>query len=126
MNWLRKLTGKRPAGFSDRREAERALIQRIRDSGNDPTQANETTHYLYFANREAASGAASELKARGYSVELREPRPQIPDWAVVAKHQLVISEENVGLVRSAMEGIAAQFGGSYDGWEAAVQPRKAQ
>jgi Regulator of ribonuclease activity B len=127
MNWLRRLNKKQgdptQKKFANQLEAERALIRHMRESGTDLTHPKRTTHYLYFQNEDSATQAAAILSERGFTVEVRPPFEKKPDWSVIASHDLILSEESIGLTRSSMESVAAQFNGEYDGWELKVQPK---
>ena len=77
-------------------------------------------HYLYFATSEAAEEAAAELRSLGFSTE---DCPKAYDEAslVLARKELVPSEETIAAAREQMEEITRRHDGEYDGWEAEVQ-----
>jgi hypothetical protein len=77
-------------------------------------------HYLYFPKRPNVEEAGEWLRNRGFSVEVQKNAGGETWLAVAAKIPPKTSEELDDL-RNEMESLAAQFGGEYDGWEAAAQ-----
>jgi hypothetical protein len=77
-------------------------------------------HYLYFPKRPNAEEAGEWLRNRGFSVEVQKNAGGETWLALAAKIPPKTSEELDDL-RNEMESLAAQFGGEYDGWEAAAQ-----
>jgi Regulator of ribonuclease activity B len=73
-------------------------------------------HYLYFSRREDAATSAAALRASGFSTEERLGADGV-NWLVLARHEIVPSEETIGAARTTMEELARQHGGEYDGWE---------
>jgi len=76
-------------------------------------------HYLYFPRQQAAILAAGVLRDRGFATEERLGADSI-NWLVLARHEIVLSEETIAGVRHVMEDLARQHGGEYDGWEVEV------
>ena len=77
-------------------------------------------HYLYFPSRKAANKAAVKLCNQGFKTEERLGADGI-NWLVLARHDIVPSDEAIATTRETMEQLAASLGGEYDGWEAEVQ-----
>jgi len=76
-------------------------------------------HYLYFPKEPNAQGAGELLRSRGFSVEVRKGASG-EDWLAVATKAGPKTSEQMDELRDEMEALAAQFGGEYDGWEAAT------
>jgi hypothetical protein len=76
-------------------------------------------HYLYFSKRPNAEEAGEQLRSRGFSVEVRKGASG-EDWLALATKAPPETGEQMDELRDEMEGLAAQFGGEYDGWEAAI------
>jgi Protein of unknown function (DUF1260). len=92
-------------------------------SMSDLTTPRHWVHYLYFANEDAARGAAVSVSAAGWQLrEVAESAAGGPEWVVIAERQnAVTSPEAVRAARNFFEGIARQWpGGDYDGWEASA------
>ncbi|HLJ26019.1 MAG TPA: ribonuclease E inhibitor RraB [Candidatus Angelobacter sp.] len=74
-------------------------------------------HFLYFSKRRNAQEAGEQLHNRGFSVEVGK-NSDGEQWALVATKDAPKTGEEMDELREEMEGLAAQFGGDYDGWEA--------
>lgn len=97
---------------------DRAALEELRRSSKS-VGSHVVLHYLYFPRREAAAASAAELRACGFTTEERLGADSV-NWLVLARHELVPSEETIGKARHKMEELARQHGGEYDGWEAEV------
>jgi len=76
-------------------------------------------HYLYFPKEPNAEEAGEQLRSRGFSVEVRQGASG-EDWLTLATKASPKTGEQMNELRDEMEALAAQFGGEYDGWEAAI------
>jgi len=89
----------------------------------NPTPENRASepmrHYLYFANKANAEAAGNQLCGRDFSVQVRKAAGG-EDWLVLATKAPPKTGEQMDELREEMEALAAQFGGEYDGWEAAI------
>jgi hypothetical protein len=101
---------------------DRRVMELMVEGGGDLSSATEVNHYLYFPAKESAERAGKRLSERGFGVEVGPPLKGYRDWCLFATHTAVVSESSIGLLRAAMERIAAEFGGKYDGWEALTVP----
>jgi hypothetical protein len=95
------------------------VVEEIRGLGADMAREMGTHHYLYFKTEASALEAAAHLRGRGFEASAFQIDADT-DWCVCASQELVVVASNMGLIRSAMERVAGQFGGRYDGWEAAI------
>ena len=50
------------------------------------------------------------------------PTERIEEWSVRADGERVVGPETISAFRSWFEQVATEFGGEYDGWEAAARP----
>jgi len=103
--------------MSDDRSALEHLFQT-----STPGATHVLLHYLYFPTRHGASDTAKELRARGFETEERLGADGV-NWLVLAKHEVIPSEETMAANRELMEELARAKAGEYDGWEAEVRPR---
>jgi hypothetical protein len=97
---------------------DRAAVEELRRLSAF-TRPRMVLHYLYFPRQEAAAATTAELRGDGFATEERRGADGI-NWLVLARHQIVPSEEAIARVRDVMEALARRFGGEYDGWEAEV------
>jgi hypothetical protein len=81
---------------------------------------SDASFYLYFPQRADADAAADELRARGFQVTVREGADDI-SWLALARGDAADGE--LGEIEDAMEELAAEHGGEYDGYERAVARR---
>jgi hypothetical protein len=77
-------------------------------------------HYLYFPNQRDAREVAVELRRLGFTTEERIGGDS-ENCLVLARHEIVPTEESVLADRELMESLVEPVGGDYDGWEAAVK-----
>jgi hypothetical protein len=79
----------------------------------------EMRYFLYFPKKADAESAGERLRDRGYSAEVRKGANG-ENWLALATKNPPTTGEQMDEVRDEMEALAAQFGGEYDGWEAAI------
>jgi regulator of ribonuclease activity B len=77
-------------------------------------------HYLYFPTKKAAKEVAVILRSQGFRTEERLGADG-ENWLVLARHEVVPSEETIAAARQMMEELTNSRGAEYDGWEAEVQ-----
>jgi hypothetical protein len=104
------------------------VLQQLREHGADVSQPTAIRHYLYVPTHAEAELAVAELTARGFAAVLTPPLGALgdgttsTDWGVVATETAAPSIEHVRATRAVFARLATKFGGTYDGWEAAVTP----
>lgn len=96
-----------------------ATLDQLRHRGADLSQPRHVIYYLFFPDTTRASAAATALAAAGLDAGVREPE-RGSETMVVADETAVVDEAAIGERRALLDGIAAQFGGDFDGWEAAI------
>lgn len=97
--------------------ADGAVLKQMVAAGADLSKPTHIIHYAYFKDEPSA------VAARGLVPESfgREVVRGEAEWALKVDHTDVPSLANITRVRELLTGIAAQKGGSYDGWEAAIR-----
>jgi hypothetical protein len=85
-----------------------------------PDERHVLLHYLYLPTESDAQRAASELRQRGFRTEERLGADGV-NWLVLARHDVVPTEELIVATRRIMEALVQPCGGEYDGWEAEVK-----
>lgn len=105
---------------------ERAEELRLQDAAEAEKQtppekraSEPMKHYLYFPKKPNAEEAGEQLRSRGFSVQVRKGASG-EDWLTLATKAPPKTGEQMDELRDEMEALAAQFGGEYDGWEAAI------
>jgi len=100
------------------------LLGMMKKQGADFANPFTLQHYLYLPSEETAQSAASELRGLGYEVEVRRSASAKPNdpfpWLALSTEGTLIDETAIDERRVQFEGLAAKYGGDYDGWEAAV------
>jgi hypothetical protein len=99
-------------------EDKKAIAELSAVSGPDATHL--IAHYAYLASSDAASAVATELRNRGFKVEIRLGADGV-NWLVLARHFMIPSETAMASSRRLMETLLQEFRGEYDGWEAEVR-----
>ena len=105
---------------SDLKTGYQRIQRELDKAGADLSKPTDLAGYLYTATEDAARAAAAELERAGYSVEVK-PAATGTQWLALGTIQLPPSQENIALLSSRFEAVAARVGGEYDGWEAAVR-----
>jgi hypothetical protein len=105
-------------------EGDRLVLEELGAAGADLSQPREVVHYVHLPSREAAEAFAPMVRNLGFEPQIREPGPEAADdtrpWTVSATSHMVVTEEAVALARRSFTELAAEYGGVYDGWDAAV------
>ena len=81
--------------------------------------------YLCFSQEPNAEEAGEQLRSRGFSVEVRKGASG-EDWLTLATKASPKTGVQMNELRHQVEALAAQFGGEYDGWEAAIDSLPSQ
>jgi len=89
------------------------------NSASENRASEPKKHYFYFAKKPNAEEAGEQLRSRGFSVQVRKAASG-KDWLTLATKAPPRTGEQMDELRDEMEALAAQFGGQYDGWEAAI------
>ena len=85
-------------------------------------EPTKVLHYLYFPTKEAAREVSAKLRDQGFSIEQRLGADG-ENWLLLARQDMVPSEEKIAAIRKMMEDLSESFGGEYDGWEAELRPQ---
>lgn len=100
---------------------EKATLRHLEESGADLTKSTHFIHFIAFPDKESAVSGGREIAERlGYDVRGSEPEVPNGKWLVSAEREQIPTLDNIERMRQALTLIAEQFGGDYDGWEAAV------
>lgn len=115
----------------DDREADNALIDELEELGINLDRPRETRFHLVFANKTAADSVAARLTQDGYECEVTEMKPNIvvrlfkkSEWLVTATKVMLVDCYIISELRMEFNGIMAETGGVYDGWEVEVFPEE--
>jgi hypothetical protein len=116
------LVKKLEQGWTPERDAEMAAeaqAKRLAMPQSTRSQKEQfLDHYLYFPKKSNAEKAATHLRERGWTVEVKMGADG-ENWLALAKQPAPI-EEDIGGIRDELEELADRLGGEYDGWGAAV------
>lgn len=115
----------------DDREADNALIDELVELGINLDRPRETRFHFVFANKTAADSVAARLTQDGYECEVTEMKPNIvvrlfkkSEWLVTATKVMHVDCYIISELRMEFNGIMAEKGGVYDGWEVEVFPEE--
>lgn len=76
-------------------------------------------HYLYFTTARVGKAVAAQLATRGYEVTSRESADE-KNWLVLAEHHVRDAARELDSAREALERVAREHSGEYDGYEIEV------
>jgi hypothetical protein len=78
------------------------------------SRPHSVTHYLYAPDSDAANAIATELKQSGFRAEERLSADGVK-WLVLARHEIVPTENQMASLRQSMQQLVAPYDGEYDG-----------
>lgn len=96
---------------------DKAAVDQLEKAGSRLDAVHEFRRFMYFSKKPLADPAARQLKKQGFNVTVQWRDDQ---WAIIVRHTLVPSADNVERIRHKLERVAEDSGGEYDGWEATV------
>ncbi|HLM42954.1 MAG TPA: ribonuclease E inhibitor RraB [Myxococcaceae bacterium] len=76
-------------------------------------------HYLYFATARVGKAVAAQVATQGYEVTSRESADG-KNWLVLAEHHVRDAGQEFDSAREALERLAREHSGQYDGYEIEV------
>lgn len=98
-------------------EADALVLEHLAALGCDTAAPRECRHYLYVRGELGARAVAHALVHDGWDAELEDAEGA---WLVTASTVTPLSGDIVRGTRLRLETLARDFGGHYDGWEAAA------
>jgi hypothetical protein len=122
MSWLARLFGGRRdnrAGVSTGGSLDDQTRRQLASAGGDLAKPTDVVNYLYLPDEARAQQAGADLRAAGFTVEVR-PAATGQNWLAKANRDMIPSSENIAQMRTLFENLAIKLGGDYDGWEAVV------
>jgi hypothetical protein len=112
-----RLLARRPAApVAEKPDADR--LATLRERVADPDSPRRIEFYLFFPARESAEGSLTPLRSAGYEVDTRTPASRERDILIVASREMPLDLGMLTRCRREVAGIAAVFGGTFDGWDA--------
>ena len=103
-------------------DADKLALRQLAGRGADLTKPRHVIHFLYFPAEDDARAAAVDAAAASWTANVEPPTDNIADWCVRVDGTRIVGPDTVGAFRAWFEGIAAEYQGEYDGWEAAAKP----
>jgi hypothetical protein len=100
-------------------EGDRQVLAQMRKAGADLSKATEVNFYLYFKERVAADSAAAHAGAGPLTATVRRGAG-VTSWLCLVSGQMVPEEAAIHSNAVRLLALAQQYGGDYDGWEAAI------
>ena len=103
-------------------EADALAIRQLLKTGADLSRPRHVIHVVYLPSEETARAAAETIEAASWDAVVEPPGETIAEWSVRADGERVVGADTISAFRSWFEHVAAEYGGDYDGWEAASKP----
>jgi regulator of RNase E activity RraB len=99
------------------------VVSQLVSHGADLAQPRHVLYYLFLSSAESASAAAADAEAHSFEATVAEPIPAYPGkWSVRCERRgVVLDPETIRGNGDFFDGLAAKYGGEYDGWEASVR-----
>lgn len=99
------------------------VVSQLVELGADLTQPRHVLYYLYLPSAESAANAADDARSHSFEVAVEDPLPQYPGvWSLTCERRgVVLDTDTIRGNGDYFDGLAAKFGGEYDGWEASVR-----
>jgi hypothetical protein len=91
---------------------------------SEDSSPQRVRHFLYFPSAKVSKAVADQLSAQGYTVERRKSA-EGKNWLVLAGHTVGPESLDLDSVREALERLAHEHSGEYDGHEIEVTPNPA-
>jgi Regulator of ribonuclease activity B len=95
-------------------------LDQLKQAGEDLSRPHSLEFQLIFPTQPAAEQAASQIKADGFDVTVK-PGGQDGEWLCAASKMMVPEIAVITKIHQDFDGIAASFGGRYDGWSMAAE-----
>ena len=103
-------------------EADTLAIRQLVKAGADLAKPRHVIHFAYFPSEQDARAAAETIEAASWNAAVEPPGETIAEWSVRADGERVVGPDTISAFRSWFEHVATEYGGEYDGWEAAAKP----
>jgi hypothetical protein len=100
---------------------DRIVIDQLRAAGADLDAPRRIRYLLYLPDETAALAARAALVEHEFEVEI-SPAATTSEWSVVASYVERATPAVIAQRRESFEWLASTHGGTFDGWEAALQP----
>lgn len=105
------------SAMEDIRAQDQLVLDQLSQLGVDTSQPRVIEHFLYFPDESAANDASVAAAALGCETNVAPPIPEIPDWSLLCLWSVgSVGIEIISVHRAALEGLASEHGGYYDGW----------
>ena len=101
---------------------DRSDIAALRASGVDTSRQRDVAHNLWFADDTSARHATELVRQRGRTVVVG-PTGQEAGCPVIVFVQHELTLLAIGALRAEFEAVAAEMGGSYEGWSLPGGPK---
>lgn len=102
-------------------QQDASIIESLREISGDLTRPHQVDFYFTFKAETAAKAASGEMEQQGYTVVDLSPSPGDGLWQLQVQRMLVPELAGMNAASLALDAIARQHGGDYDGWSAIPQ-----
>lgn len=103
--------------------ADEWALAQLRQGGDDLSKPHKLEFQLRFPTQSAAEQVATRIKAAGFDVTEKSDG-QDGGWLCVATNRMIPELAALAKIHGDFDGIAAQFGGTYEGWGMAAESQK--
>lgn len=106
--------------YRSARPEDQLVLAALVDAGADLAAPRHVLHFIYDLADEATAGRAA-TGAADWEATVGPPPDGYDTWSVTFERSgYVLTPENVAADADTFSALAAEVGGTYDGWEASV------
>ena len=98
---------------------DQQVLFQLKKAGSSLSKPHDVEFFLYFPTESIAEQAASQIRAAGFTVEVK-PAAKGTDWLCFATRRMVPDIAALEQIRKDFTNLTATLGGEYDGWGTGV------
>lgn len=96
------------------------VLFQLKKVGSNLSKPHNVEFFLYFPTESVAEQAASQIRAAGFTVEVK-PAAKGKDWLCFATRRMIPDIAALEQIRRDFTRLATTLGGEYDGWGTGVE-----
>jgi hypothetical protein len=103
-------------------DSDQAAFESLQEADSDFTKIHPFDFYIYHPEKSGAERICAELEQINFQVTVMEGADE-GEWLCFASQSFLPSLDRLSGLQKLFEGLTAQYGGDYDGWETIVIPK---
>jgi hypothetical protein len=98
---------------------DKNALDQLKSAGSDLSKPHHIEFYLLVATQANAEAAQEELRAKGFTVSIREGDNN--NWICAASRTMVPTIRGLAAARLLFGELADRYRGAYGGWDASIE-----